>query len=405
MASAPVTDATQAKEAAGIAMDKAKRWTLNDWWGLIKASLVAWKDDYAPSMGAALSYYTVFSLAPLLVIVISVAGLIFGAEAVRGEVFSQIEGLMGPDAAKGIQELLSSVSEPSTGIIGAAGGVVVLLIGATTVFGELQDALDRIWRAPVRAGGSGLWTLVRTRLLSFGMILGIAFLLVVSLVSSAGLAALGKWWGGWFVGWQVLAEILNAVIGFAVTTGVFALIYKIMPRVKVGWEDVWIGAAVTALLFTLGRFLIGMYIGKTGVASSFGAAGSIGVVFVWVYYSAQIFLVGAEFTWVYAQRLGSRRQLHSRVDAPSHAEAVLPTVDEAGGSAVIAAVPSHGAMSRSTLAGSDTSLAHTRCARATWVAWATGAACLAAVLVVARREEFSLARERGLSSRRTRSPE
>ncbi|WP_457424383.1 YihY/virulence factor BrkB family protein [Roseateles sp. P5_E7] len=277
------------------------------WWGLIKASLVAWLDDYAPSMGAALSYYTVFSLAPLIVIVVSLAGLVFGTEAVRGEVFGQIAGLMGPEAAKGIQDMLASVSKPSTGAIGAAIGVVVLLVGATTVFGELQDALDRIWRAPVRQKTSGLWTLVRTRLLSFGMILGVAFLLMVSLVASAAIAALGKWWSGWFEGWEIVAQVVNVLLGFALTTAVFALIYKVMPRVKVGWGDVWVGAAVTALLFTVGRFLIGLYIGKTGVASGFGAAGSVAVVFVWVYYSAQIFLVGAEFTWVYAQRLGSRR--------------------------------------------------------------------------------------------------
>ncbi len=158
---------------------------------MIRAALAAWLDDYAPSMGAALSYYTVFSLAPLLVIVISVAGLVFGADAVRGAVFAQIDGLMGAEAAKGIQELLRSVSKPSTGILGTVLGVVVLLIGATTVFGELQDALDRIWRAPARATSSGLVTLVRTRLLSFGMILGIAFLLMVSLVAGAGIAALG----------------------------------------------------------------------------------------------------------------------------------------------------------------------------------------------------------------------
>jgi membrane protein len=284
---------------------------------MIKAALAAWLNDYAPSMGAALSYYTVFSLAPLLVIVISVAGLIFGADAVRGAIFAQIDGLMGTEAAKGIQDLLSSVSKPSTGILGAVIGVVVLLVGATTVFGELQDALDRIWRAPARATSSGLMTLVRTRLLSFGMILGIAFLLMVSLVVGAGVAALGKWWGGWFEGWEVLAQIINTVVGFLMTTAVFALIYKLMPRVKVSWGDVWVGAAVTALLFTVGRVLISLYIGKTGVASGFGAAGSVAVIFVWVYYSAQIFLVGAEFTWVYAQRFGSRR---------AHAE---PTAEEA----------------------------------------------------------------------------
>ena len=298
-----------ATDAAKNSLQQASHWSPALWWDMIKASLAAWLDDYAPSMGAALSYYTVFSLAPLLVIVISVAGLIFGADAVRGAIFSQIDGLMGAEAAKGIQDLLSSVSKPSTGILGTIFGVLVLLLGATTVFGELQDALDRIWRAPARVKSSGLLTLVRTRILSFGMILGIAFLLMVSLVTGAGIAALGKLWGGWFAGWEMLAQIINAVIGFLMTTAVFALIYKLMPRVKVGWGDVWVGAAVTAVLFTVGRVLISLYIGKTGIASGFGAAGSVAVIFVWVYYSAQIFLVGAEFTWVYAQRMGSQRRL------------------------------------------------------------------------------------------------
>lgn len=298
-----------AAAGAKAAVAQASRWSWRTWASLIKASLSAWVDDYAPSMGAALSYYTVFSLAPLLVIVVSLAGLVFGPEAVRGELFGQIEGLMGPDAARAIQDMLAGMSRPATGLVGATVGVVVLLVGATTVFGELQDALDRIWRAPVRDKHGGLWSLLRARLLSFGMILGVAFLLLVSLVVSAGIAALGKWWGGWFTGWEAVLQVLNAVVGFALTTGVFALIYKVMPRVKVGWGDVWVGAAVTALLFTVGRVLIGLYIGKTGVASGFGAAGSVAVVFVWVYYSAQVFLVGAEFTWVYAQRLGSRRGL------------------------------------------------------------------------------------------------
>jgi len=258
-------------------------------------------------MGAALAYYTVFSLAPLLLIVIAIAGLVFGADAARGEIFGQLRGLMGDDAAKGIEALLASVSKPSEGIAATVIGIGVLMIGATTVFGELQDALDRIWRAPARDKSGGLWSLLRARLLSFGMIFGIAFLLMVSLVLSAGMAALGKWWGGMFSGWELLAQVVNAVLSFALTTAVFAFIYKLMPRVKVEWYDVWLGAAVTALMFTIGKTLIGLYIGKTGVASGFGAAGSIVLVLVWVYYSAQVFLMGAEFTWVYARTYGSMK--------------------------------------------------------------------------------------------------
>jgi membrane protein len=289
---------------------------IRSWWPLVKRAASAWIDDYAPSMGAALSYYTVFSLAPLLLLVISIAGLVFGEEAARGALFGQLAELMGSSAAKAIESLLVSVSKPASGVVGTVTGIVVLLIGATTVFGELQDALDRIWRAPVRSRSSGLWTLLRSRFLSFGMVLGIAFLLMVSLVLSAAVAALGTWWGGAFRGWEWLAQAINLVLGFALTTIVFALIYKLMPRVKVRWHDVWLGAAVTSLLFTVGRFLIGLYIGKSDIASGFGAAGSLIIVFVWVYYSAQIFLMGAEFTWVYANTFGSLRGTAAPATSP-----------------------------------------------------------------------------------------
>jgi len=291
--------------------------TFRQWLALCKQAVQSWSDDYAPSMGAALSYYSVFSMAPLLLIVISVAGLVFGEEAARGELFGQLAGLMGADAAKTLETLLASVNKPAQGIVSTLIGLGVLLIGATTVFGELQNALDRIWRAPARNTSGGLWNLLHTRLLSFGMVLGIAFLLMVSLVLGAVVSALGKWWGDAFVGWEVVAQLINIVLGFALTTGVFAMIYKIMPRVHVRWYDVWIGAAATALLFTLGRFLIGLYIGKSGVASSFGAAGSLIVIFVWVYYSAQVFLMGAEFTWLYAKQYGSMRHLPGSATAPA----------------------------------------------------------------------------------------
>ncbi|HEY2561555.1 MAG TPA: YihY/virulence factor BrkB family protein [Caldimonas sp.] len=280
------------------------------WWTLVTGSVSAWLDDYAPSMGAALSYYTVFSLAPLLLIVVSVAGLAFGEEAVRGELFAQLQGLMGHDAAQAVQGLLASASKPSHGVLGTIVGIGIVLFGATTVFAELQDDLDRIWRAPARQRG-GLWSLLRARLLSFGMILGLAFLLMVSLVLGAVISALGKWWGPMFGGWVVLAQGVNIVVGFGLTTVVFAMIYKMMPRARVQWHDVWLGAIVTALLFTIGKFLIGLYIGKSGIASGFGAAASLVIVFLWVYYSAQIFLLGAEFTWVYARTLGSMRDVAS----------------------------------------------------------------------------------------------
>jgi membrane protein len=274
--------------------------------GLLRRTVTAWLDDDAPSLGAALAYYTMFSLAPLLLIVVSVAGLVFGAEAARGEVFGQIRGLVGDDGAAAIQSLLDSVDSPSGGTLATLAGVGLMLFGATTVFGELQDALDRIWRAPQRPAG-GWWSWLRARLLSFGLILGLGFLLMVSLLLSAGIAAAEKWWAPMFGDWELLARSINAVVGFGLVTVLFAAIYKIMPRVRIDWADVWVGAIVTAVLFSIGRVLIGLYIGRSAVASGFGAAGSLVVVLVWVYYSAQVFLLGAEFTWVYAHTYGSRR--------------------------------------------------------------------------------------------------
>ena len=270
-------------------------------WSLSRQAASAWVDDYASSMGAALAYYTFFSMAPLLLVVIAVAGLVFGAEAVRGELFMQLAAVLGPEAAKAVEALLASVNKPGEGLLASALGLAAVLIGATSVFGELQDALDRIWRAPARPKSGGLWALLRARVLSLGMILGLAFLLMVSLVFGAVLSAAGTWWGNTVGDWADLAQAANLALGFGLTTLVFAMIYKLMPRVQVRWHDVWLGAAVTAALFTVGKYLIGAYIGRSGIASGYGAAGSLVVVLIWVYYSAQIFLLGAEFTWVVAQ--------------------------------------------------------------------------------------------------------
>lgn len=276
-------------------------------WPLIKMSVVSWRQDHAASMGAALAYYTLFSIAPVLIIVIAVAGFFFGAEAARGEIVAQLRGLLGDDGAAAVQALLESASEPEEGLFATISSIALLLLGATTVFAELQSDLDRIWRAAAVKSVSGVWAFLRARLLSFGMVLVLAFLLLVSLALSAALAALGSWWGGWFEEWAVLLETVNFVVSFAITTGLFALIYKFLPRAEIAWHDVWIGAAVTALLFAIGKFLIGLYIGRSGIASGFGAAGSFVVLLVWVYYSTQIFLLGAEFTWVYTHEYGSRQ--------------------------------------------------------------------------------------------------
>ena len=276
-------------------------------WVLIKTTFSSWLDDYAPSMGAALAYYTLFSIAPLLLIVISTAGLVFGEDAVRGEIFGQLRDLMGDQGAQAVQSLLASVSEPKKGIAGTVIGTVLLVVGATTVLGELQDALDRIWRAPEKDKKGGVGALVRARLLSLGIILGIGFLLIVSLVFNAAMAALGKWWGPFFSNLEMLGTVVNFFFSFLFLSTLFAMLYKLMPRVKIRWRDVWAGAVVTALLFTVGKLLIGIYIGKSAISSGFGAAGSLVIVLVWVYYSAQIFLLGAEFTRAYSQAHGSRK--------------------------------------------------------------------------------------------------
>jgi membrane protein len=311
-------------------------------WPMIKESFSAWQDDFAPSMGAAIAYYTLFSIAPLLVIVIAIAGFFFGDEAASGQIYAQIAGLIGDEGAAGIQGLVKSASDPGKGAFATIIGVVLLIIGATTVFAELQSDLDRIWKAPAAKKPEGVWGMVRARLLSFGLVVSIGFLLLISMVVSAMLAALGKWWGGLFENFEWVLHILNFVVSFAVITALFALMFKILPRVKISWHDVWIGAFATALLFTIGKFLVGLYLGKSSVTSGFGAAGSMVVLILWVYYSAQIFLLGAEYTWVYAHRFGSRMGK----DKPASAKESVATTDapqgEAAAPATSGAQPTEG---------------------------------------------------------------
>ncbi len=300
--------------SAGAVPDPPPR-RLRAAWELVRDAAAAWSDDYASSMGAALAYYTLFSLGPVVLIVISVAGLIFGADAARGEILVQLRGLVGQGGAVAIESLLRSIETNNQGAFGTVVGVALLAIGATTVFGELQDALDRIWRSPARQHSAGWWSLLRSRLLSFGFILALVFLLMVSLVASAGLAALSRLWAPALAPWPAVAEVANTLVSFVLTVGLFAFIYKFLPQVRIAWRDVLVGALVTAVLFNAGKLLIGLYIGHSGVASGFGAASSIVVLIVWVYYSAQIFLAGAEFTWVYAHRYGSRRGTRSGAQA------------------------------------------------------------------------------------------
>lgn len=266
-----------------------------------RKSVAAWIDDEALSMGAAIAFYTVFSLAPLLIILLAVAGFFWGREAVQGELLGQLSGLLGTTGAAAVEGVISSsAQEAEQGMAATLLSIGVLIVGSTTVFAELQRALDKVWKVPPAERKKGLWSLVRARLLSFGLVLGLAFLLLVSLVASTVLAALGRWTGNLLPGWEALLHLLNIVFSFGVMTVLFAMIFKFMPQTRVSWRDVIVGAVVTALLFEVGKFLIGMYVGKSSVASSYAAAGSLVVVLLWVYYAALVFLLGAEFTWAYA---------------------------------------------------------------------------------------------------------
>ena len=272
---------------------------------LLKATAFEWLDDQAPTLGAALAYYTVFSLAPLLIISIALAGLVFGAEAAQGQIFDQLRGLLGDASGKAMQEIVQSASaEPKTGVVATVIGFVTLLFGASGVFGQLQASLNIIWGVQPKPG-RGILGIIRDRSLSFGFILVVGFLLLVSLLLTAGIAFVGKQFGAMVPGMEALIQILNSILSLAVITLLFGMMFKILPDANIAWRDVWIGAFITALLFTLGKFALGFYLGRSGVASSYGAAGSLIVLLLWVYYSSQVVFFGAEFTQVYANRFGS----------------------------------------------------------------------------------------------------
>ena len=273
---------------------------------ILKKTASDWMEDQAPTLGAALAYYTVFSLAPLLIIAIAIAGLVLGQEAAQGQIFEQLRGLLGEESGKAMEDMVQSASaKPATGVVATLIGVVTLLFGASGVFGQLQTSLNTIWEVQPKPG-RGVLGILRDRILSFGFILVIGFLLLVSLLLTAGIALVAKWFGGMFPGMETLAHIVNFVLSLALITLLFATIFKFLPDAKIAWHDVWIGAFLTAVLFTVGKFALGLYLGKSAVSSSYGAAGSLIVLLLWVYYSSQILFFGAEFTQVYANRFGSR---------------------------------------------------------------------------------------------------
>jgi membrane protein len=271
----------------------------------VKQAYQDWSQHQASRLAASLAFYTALSLAPLLMIVVGILGLVFGDEAARGEMVTQFGGLLGTEGARTVESVLASARSTGSGVLSTVIGTVVLLISASGVFGELQLALDTIWDVKPREG-RGVLGMLKDRFFSFSMVMGVAFLLLVSLVVTAALSALGKFFGGAFGATPAIWQVVNQVIGLAVTAGIFALIFKVVPDVRVPWRDVWVGAILTAILFTIGKYLIGLYLGRSTTASAYGAAGSLVAVLIWVYYSAQILFFGAELTRTYAKRRGSR---------------------------------------------------------------------------------------------------
>lgn len=284
---------------------------------LLKETFKEWQEDKASRLAAALAYYTAFSIAPLLIIIIAIAAVAFGEQAAQGQIVGQIQSLVGKESAEAIQSMIQNSRKPTTGTIATIISIGILLFGATNVFTQLQDALNTIWEVAPKPGIKGL---VKARFISFAMILGVGFLLLVSLVLSTVLAVLGNYLGSLFPNLQLFWSILNFMISFGVITLLFALIYKFLPDVKITWGDVGIGAAITALLFTIGKSVLGLYLANSSVASTYGAAGSFVVLLLWVNYSAQILLFGAEFTQVYANKYGSQ------IVPASHA---VPVTEEA----------------------------------------------------------------------------
>lgn len=272
---------------------------------LLKQTFEEWSEDKVPRLGAALAFYSVFSIAPLLMIATSVAGLVFGREAAQHHVVGQIASVVGQEGGKTVEAILQDSSKPASGTMAVIIGVIVLLFGASGVFAQLQDALNTIWGV-VPQPDRGWKGIIRDRFLSLTMVLGIGFLLLVSLVISAVISAVTSYVGD-STG-EAISHAVNLVVSLAVITVLFAMIYKVLPDVKIAWRDVWLGAAATSMLFVVGKLVVGLYLGRSSVVSMYGAASSLVLILLWVYYSSQILLLGAEFTQVYANRFTSHIQ-------------------------------------------------------------------------------------------------
>lgn len=276
-------------------------------WRLLKETFTEWTNDKSSRLAAALAYYTVFSMAPLLILVVAIAGFFFDQAAAREAILTQVRELVGQNGAEFVQSALENSNRPgqNSGAIATVISIALLLVGATGVFTQLQESLNQIWNVEAKPD-EGLWGMIRKRVLSFGMIVVIGFILLVSLAVSAAVAGFSSYLNGLIPGLDTLVRIINFVLSFGLTTLLFALIYRFLPDVQISWKDVWFGSAITALLFTIGKWLIGIYLANSGFSSTYGAAGSVVIVLAWVFYSAQILFFGAEFTEVYARRFGSQ---------------------------------------------------------------------------------------------------
>ena len=272
---------------------------------MLRQTVFDWIDDKAPQLGAALAFYTALSMAPLLVISLGIAALVFGEEAARGGVQDQMQFLVGDQGAKAIEQMISSANDTGKGVVATALSLIILLVGASGVFGQLQQSLNAIWKVQPKAG-RGIVGIIRDRFLSVVMVLGSAFLLLVSLLLSAALASLERVTTSLPESMLWISQLLHVGVSFVVITLLFAMMFKYLPDAKIAWQDVWLGATITAVLFTIGKFAIGLYLGHSSMASSYGVAGSFVVLLVWVYYSAQILFLGAEFTQVHASERGRR---------------------------------------------------------------------------------------------------
>ncbi len=281
---------------------------MSAWWSPLQETVSRWSEHKDARLGAALAYYSIFSLGPLIVIIITIAGLVFGGEAVQAQVFGALHGLLGDSGTQAIDAMLKGANRPREGILASVIGVGTLVFAAVGVVVQLKDALNTVWEVETPRG-SGIWRFVRTYIWSLAGVLSVGFLLLISMLLTAGLSAAGKYIAPYLP--EAMLQIAGFLSSFAVIALLFAMMFKWLPDTPIAWRDVWLGAILTAALFEVGKFLIGLYIGKQGLESTYGAAASIVIVLIWVYYSAQLVLMGAEFTNVYARRYGSQRNAAS----------------------------------------------------------------------------------------------